>query len=127
MPSRSRVVPVVGAFFTLAVCYLFGVMFFYAPIAEADPAPGPLVPQPVAFLVSIILYIGLFVWLAEQLGHGLKAALTIALAQFLLVNVDSLLEGKRGLATAAASTVLLLVSWTAVGIVYDRLRGRGAG
>lgn len=127
MPARYRALPVAAAFLTLAFCYFVGVAFFYGPIAEADPAPGPFVPQPVAFLVSITLYIGFFVWLAEQLRHGLKAALIIAVAQFLLVNVDSLLEGKRGLATAAASTVLLLVSWTAVGVVYDRLRGRESG
>ncbi len=127
MASRSPLLPALGAFVTLAVCYFFGVLFFYGPIAEADVVSSPPVPQGVAFLVSIVLYIGFFMWLAEQLGHGLKAALTIALAQFLLVNVDAVLEGKRGLATAAASTVLLVVSWTAVGLVYDRLRRQKPG
>jgi hypothetical protein len=48
--------------------------------------------------------------------------MTIAFSQFALVNVDYVLSGKRGLATAAASTVILFVSWTAVAVVYARLR-----
>ena len=120
--STSKAVASVVALLTLAVCYFLGVVFFYEPIAASDAAAGPLVPQPVAFAVSIVLYIGLFVWVADQMGNGLKAALTVALSQFLLVNVDNVLAGKRGIATAGASTLLLLVSWTAVGLVYDRLR-----
>ena len=114
--------PVLAALLTLAVCYFLGVVFFFGPIAEADAPTGPLVPQGVGFAASIVLYIALFVWVTEQMGHALKAALTIATAQFLLVNVDNVLTGKRGLETAAASTVLLFVSWTVVGLVYQRLR-----
>ena len=119
---KLRPAPILGAFFTLAVCYLLGVIFFYGPIAAGDSPTGPLVPDAVGFFISIVCYIAFFVWVAEELGHGLKAAWIIAGAQFLLVNVDNVLAGKRGLSTAAASTVLLLVSWTAVGLVYQRLR-----
>ena len=110
------------AFAALASTYFVGVIFFFAPVAEADNPSGPLIPMGLAFIISIALYIALFVWVTEQMGHALKAGLTIALAQFLLVNVDNVLTGKRGLATAAASTVLLFVSWTVVGLVYERLR-----
>lgn len=119
-----RLVAASAAFVTLAVCYFVGVIFLFAPVAEAEVAAGPLLPMPVAFGLSIALYIALFVWVAEKMGNGLQAALTIALAQFLLVNVDNVLTGKRGLATAAASTLVLAVSWTAVGLVYDRILTR---
>lgn len=118
-----RPIPVLAAFLTLAITYFVGVVFFFAPIAEAEVLGDPLVPQVVAFLVSTVLYIGLFVWTAEQTRSALKAAFIIAASQFLLVNVDYLLSGKRTLAVAAASTVLLAVSWTAVGLVYRTLRG----
>jgi hypothetical protein len=50
--------------------------------------------------------------------------MTIALAQFALVNVDHVLSGKRGLATAAASSIILFVSWSAVAAVYAWLRSK---
>ena len=97
---------------------------FYAPVADVDVAPGPLVPPAAGFVISIALYIALFVWVAEQMRSGLKAALTIALTQFLLVNVDVLLSGTRGLETAGASAVLLFASWAATGPAYEWLRNR---
>jgi len=36
------------------------------------------------------------------------------------------LNGQRGLAAAGASAVLLLVSWSLIGMVYGMLRDRGA-
>ncbi|MEZ5312727.1 MAG: hypothetical protein R2862_03280 [Thermoanaerobaculia bacterium] len=55
------------------------------------------------------------------MGNAMKAAVAIALAQLLLVDVDFVLSGERGAAAGAASALLLLVSWTATGFVYGRL------
>lgn len=122
---REHVKPLIGAFLTLACFYLVGVLAFYAPIAARDSPGEPLVPRVVGFLISSVLYILLFAWIVRAIRDPMKAALAIALSQLLLVDVDYLLSGERGLATAAASAVLLLVSWSATGWVYGRLRPRG--
>lgn len=113
---------VLGAYLTLAALYLLGVFAFFRPIAEGDMPSGALVPPLVGFLLSTVLHAAFFVWIAKEIGSGLKAGVILALSQLLLVNVDFVLRGDRGLVTAAASSVLLLGSWTATGWVYDRLR-----
>ena len=119
MPVPTRAV--IGAYLTLSVLYLAGVLLFYGPIAAEDAPGPPPVPRLVAFLVSITLYIVLFVWLSREIGNSLKAAMAVAFSQLLLVDVDYLLSGDRGVATAAASAVLLLVSWGVTGWVYGKL------
>lgn len=119
---RERVLPIAGAYLTLATCYLIGVLAFYGPIAAADSPGPPLLPRFGGFLISTLLYLVLFVWLAREIGKPVKAALAIALSQLLLVDVDYVLSGERGLATAGASAVLLLVSWPLTGWVFGRLK-----
>ena len=113
---------IVGAFLALAVLYLAGVVLLLDPIAAVDAPTGPLIPLPIAFVIAIAVYVALFVWVEQRMPSPFAAAMTIAFSQFALVNVDYVLSGKRGLATAAASTVILFVSWSAVAVVYARLR-----
>jgi len=113
--------PALVAFLTLSVLYLVGVLFFFGPIAAADAPGDPLVPRVVGFLVSTALYVALFIWVSREMGTPLKAAMVVALSQLLLVDVDYLLSGERGLAAAGASAILLLVSWGATGWVYGKL------
>ncbi|MGE0640788.1 MAG: hypothetical protein AB7G12_16405 [Thermoanaerobaculia bacterium] len=119
-----RLLPAVAAFVVLAACFLAGVLFFLRPILDADSPGGPLVPRGAGFFLSILLYILLYVWVEKQMGDAMKAAVAIALAQLLLVDVDFVLSGERGVAAGAASALLLLVSWTATGFVYGRLTAR---
>jgi hypothetical protein len=58
---------------------------------------------------------------AEQARNCQRGA---ADTQFALVNVDHVLSGKRGFATAVASTTILFVSWSAVAVVYAWLRSK---
>lgn len=121
-----RISAVVAAFFTLAALYLAGVLLLLDPVAAGDAASGPLLPLPLAFVIAILVYTALFVWLERMIGGPFKAAMAIVLSQMALVNVDFVLTGKRGAATAAASTLILVVSWSAVAWVYGRLnRKRG--
>jgi hypothetical protein len=113
---------VVSAFFTLAALYLVGVLLLLDPVAAGDAASGYLLPLPLAFVVAIMVYTALFVWLERMIGEPFKAAMAIVLSQMALVNVDFVLSGKRGVATAAASTLILFVSWSAVAWVYGRLK-----
>jgi hypothetical protein len=80
--------------------------------------------MPIAFLIAIAVYVALFVWVEKRMPSPFSGAMTIALSQFALVNVDHVLSGKRGLATAAASTIILFVSWSAVAAVYAWLRSK---
>jgi len=113
---------VVAAFVTLAASYLVGVLLLLDPVAARDVASEPLLPLPLSFLIAIAVYIGLFVWLEGVVGDPFKAGMAIVLSQLALVNVDFVLSGKRGVATAAASTVILCVSWAAVAWIYGRLK-----
>ena len=60
-------------------------------------------PQALGFVVSMVLLVLFFDWVSRQMGHPMKAALTVAISQMLLVDVDYVLSGKRGLAAGAAS------------------------
>lgn len=119
---RVHIPSVVAAFFTLAALYLVGVLLLLDPVRAADAPSGHLLPLPLAFVVAITVYIALFVWIERMIGEPFKAAMAIVLSQMALVNVDFVLSGKRGVATAAASTLILFVSWSAVAWVYGRLK-----
>lgn len=111
---------VAAAFVTALVVTLVGVMFFFRPIAAADPAPGhsPL-PQALGFFIYVGLCVALFDWLARQMQGAAKAAFALAAAQFILI-VDLALSGERGLLTLAAGGALLAVTWVCVAFVYSR-------
>ncbi len=51
--------------------------------------------------------------------YQLRFARYFGTSQFLLVNVDFVLAGKRGLLTAGASTLLLVVTWWCVASAYS--------
>ncbi len=107
-----------AAVLTSIVVYLVGVVWFFDPIAKADTAAAPLLHPALSLLVYVVLTVALFDWTARQLHHAYKAAFIIAVSQFLLVNVDFVLTGKRGLVTAGASTLLMVVAWTCVAFIY---------
>lgn len=118
---RVHIPSVVAAFFTLAAFFLVGVLLLLDPVRAGDAPSGPLLPLPLGFVVAITVYIALFVWIERTIGEPFKAAMVIVLSQMALVNVDFVLSGRRRVATAAASTLILFVSWSAVAWVYRRL------
>lgn len=79
---------------------------------------GSLLHPAIGICVYFSLSIALFDWLVRQLGNAYKAAFVIAASQFVLVNVDFVIRGERGLMTAGASTVLMIVTWAAAAIAY---------
>lgn len=118
---RAHILSFVAAFFTLAACYLAGVLLLLNPVS-GENASAQLLPLPVAFVVAITVYVSLFVWIERMIGAPFRAAMAIVLSQMALVNVDFVLSGKRDVATAAASTIILFVSWSAVAWVYGRCK-----
>ena len=103
-----------------AIVTLVGVIYFFEPIASANVASAPPVPAATGFLVYIMLSVLLLDWVSEQMGNPIKAALIIAASQIILVSVDFVLRGERSIATGAASAVLILATWGAMGAVRSR-------
>lgn len=118
--TPTRLKAFFAAFITSAVVNLMGVLFFFEPIARRDSPGHALVHPAVNLLVYVGLTVALFDWTARQIRSAYKAAFVVGAAQMLLVNVDYVLSGKRGVATAGASTVLMVATWLAVAAVYSR-------
>ena len=116
---KNRWKSILAAFFATSIVMLAGVLLFFNPIAKMDSTSGPLVPPAVNFFVYMILSIWFFDWVAHQIRNAYKAAFIIATSQFILVNIDYVLSGKRGLMTAGASTLLLILTWGCAAIAYS--------
>jgi hypothetical protein len=110
--------PLLAAFVAAAAVNLGGVLLFFDPIARADSPGAPVVPPAVAFFIYVVLAVALFDWVARQMRNAYKAAFVIAASQFILVNVDFVLTGKRGVMTGVASTVLIAATWICVAVAY---------
>ena len=113
-----RIGGLVATALVAAIVTFVGVVFFFEPIASADPPSAPPLPAALGFLVYIILSVLLLDWVSREIGRPMKAALIISASQIILVSVDFVLRGERGIATGAASAVLILVTWTTMGAVY---------
>jgi uncharacterized membrane protein len=123
MAMTSRIRPnwksILAAFVASSIVTLAGVSFFFGPIAQADVVSGPLLPPAMGFFVYVTLSIVLFDWIARQIGSAYKAAFIVGASQFILVNVDFVFRGERGLMTAGASTALMVATWIAVAYAYS--------
>lgn len=118
--GRRMTAMVAAALVAVAVNF-FGVVFFFRPIAEADSPGGWLPPPAVGFLVYVLLSVLVLDWAARRFGKPVTAAWVIALAQVILI-IDLVLRGDRGVATGAAGALLVVVTWTAMGWAYGRVR-----
>lgn len=101
------------------VVNLGGVLLFFDRVARADSPAGRIVHPAAGLLVYVVLTVALFDWTARQMRNAYKAAVVVAASQFLLVNVDYVLAGKRGLMTGAASTLLMVITWSSVAAAYS--------
>jgi hypothetical protein len=99
-----------------------GILFFFAPIAKSDTTAAVLVPPAVGFIIYVVLTVALFDWAARHMKSATKAAFVIGASQFILVNVDFVLTGKRGIVTAGASAVVMLVTWAFIAFAYSRFQ-----
>lgn len=109
---------ILAAFFTTCAVNLLGVYFVFQPISAADNDRVLSIPPIIGFLAYIVLSVALLHWAARTMRNAYKAAFVIAASQFILVNVDYVLTGKRGLVTAAASTLVLAATWFCAAFAY---------
>ena len=120
---HRKMVSLLGAFLVLSVGYLAGFYFFghlFAPEAGTGRPPVPFFP---AFAISNTLLVIFFAWVTQQMGSAFKAALTIAVSQFLLVDVFYVMTGSRSAVAGAASTLVYLYTWPLVALTFQALSG----
>lgn len=104
----------------MCIVTLIAVVFWFRPIEEADEAAAVLVPPALNLLIYALLSVLLFDWAARRMKSPYAAALLIGAAQYILV-IDLTLRGARGVATAGASAVLIIVTWLCVAFSYSLL------
>lgn len=121
---RDRVKPILAALAAGSIVMILGVVFLYGPIEAADTPTGPLMHPGLGFLIYMALVIPFFDWVSQQMQAPMKAAMTIAISLILLVDVEHVLHGERGVWQGAASVVLLLTGWATIGWVYGALLKR---
>lgn len=109
-----------GAFVTMCIVTLVGVLFWFRPIEEADETAAVLVPPTLNLLIYALLSVLLFDWAARQMKSPYAAAFVIGAAQYVLV-IDLTLRGARGIATAGASAIFIIVTWICVALIYSLL------
>lgn len=122
----GRVGAVVLATLAALAANFFGVVFFFRPIAASDTPSGELLPPVLGLLSYVLLSVAVLDWACRRFGHPIRIALVIAASQIILV-VDLVLRGERGVATGAAGSALILCTWLAMGFVYRKALSRQDG
>ncbi len=103
---------------------VFALFQHYSDIPE--PAAAPVHPL-IGFAVYITLTVALYAWTVELMQSPWRAAAALGGAQFVLVNVDMVLRGDRAIETAAASTVMLAITWAALAVAWQLASNRSVG
>lgn len=94
------------------------VLAAFRPVADLVPPSEPPVQPLVAFATYVGLAVLLFEWTARRMRSPWAAAFALGAGQFILVNVDMFLRGDRAAITAAASTLVIAVTWASLALVY---------
>ncbi len=72
---KRKIPALIGAWLTLSVVYMIAGFSFGHLFANEAPTSEPLVLPIVGFAISNVLLVLFFSWVAEQMGHPVKAAL----------------------------------------------------
>lgn len=115
---RRVLLRIVAGLAVYGALMLILVLAVFRPVTEVLPPSEPPVPSLVAYAIYVALAVLLFEWTARRMGTPWGAALALGAGQFILVNVDMVLRGDRALVTAAASTLVLVVTWASLAVVY---------
>ena len=117
----DRIKPLLGALVAIYVINFAGVTLFFGPILADDAPTGELAPVWLSLAIVAVLLLIFYDWVNQAVGSPVKSAMIIAVSQILLLDVYYVLNGTRGIAAAAASAAVLLVSWGMAGMVYGKL------
>jgi len=119
----ERMKPILGALVAAYIIFYLGITYFFGPILANDMPDEAMIPGWVSLAVASVFLILLYDWVNGSVGSPVRSGLILTLSQILLVDVYYVINGSRGFAADGASAVLLIVGWTAVGIVYSKLSG----
>lgn len=117
---------IAAAFAAFAITNVAGVLLFFKGIADADQGRELAVNPILGVAIYSVCAALLLAYAARVTGSAFRAATIIAAAQFILVDVDFVVRGERGLMTAAASSALLVLTWYAAAAIFklvDRKTG----
>ena len=117
----DRIKPLLGALVAIYVINFTGVTLIFGPILADDVPTGELAPVWLSLAIVAVLLVIFYDWVNQAVGSPVKSAMIIAVSQILLLDVYYVLNGTRGIAAAAASAAVLLVSWGMAGMVYGKL------
>ena len=117
----DRIKSLLGALVAIYVINFAGVTLFFGPILADDAPTGELAPVWLSLAIVAVLLLIFYDWVNQAVGSPVKSAMIIAVSQILLLDVYYVLNGTRGIAAAAASAAVLLVSWGVAGMVYGKL------
>ncbi|MBT3499881.1 MAG: hypothetical protein HN463_13535 [Gemmatimonadales bacterium] len=118
----GRIKSIIGGGLTGSILAYLGTTYFFNP-AMPEPAFEPVVSNTIlSILVFWTVSILFFDWIVQNTGKTMFSGMVIAISQILLVDLNYVLIGRRELMPALISVVTLLVIWTGVSFVYDKLR-----
>ena len=115
---RRSLFRVVAGLAVYGALMLVLVLAVFRPVAGVVPPSEPPVHPLFAFAVYVVLAVLLFEWTVRRMVSPWRAAFVLGAAQFILVNVDMVLRGDRAFTTAAASTLVLAVTWAGLALFY---------
>lgn len=121
---RTSLPRIVAGLVVYGAIMLVLVLAVFRPVAGVVPPSEPPVSPMIAFAIYVALAVLLFEWAVRRMSNPWRAAFALGAAQFILVNVDMVLRGDRALVTAAASAVVLVVTWASLALVYTVLDRR---
>ena len=121
---RRSLIRVVAGLAVYGMLMLVLVLAVFRPAAEVMPPSEPPVTPIVAFAIYVVLAVLLFEWTARRMRNPWAAAFALGAGQFILVNVDMVLRGDRAFITAAASSLVLAVTWASLAVVYTAVDRR---
>lgn len=121
---RRSLFRVVAGLVVYGTLMLVLVLAVFRPLSQVAPPSEPPVQPLVAIAIYVVLAVFLFEWTVRRMSNPWAAAFALGAGQFILVNVDMVLRGDRAFITAAASTVVLAVTWASLALVYTMVDRR---
>ena len=112
--------PILGAWIAGSVIVELAVRYAFNPQMPA-PAFEPVLAGLAGTLVFWLVMVLFFDWAVQRSGRTMRTALVIAISQILLVDFRYVLIGRREMAPALTSAVILMVTWFVIGKVYGKL------
>lgn len=115
----NKLLVIFAGLFTFTLANVGCLIIFFKPLSDGDAVGQPW-PAAVAIPIYIVASVSLHDWLSRVTASSYKAAIALGGAQTILI-VDLLARGERGVVTAGAGIVMLVITWGTLAFVHARL------